>query len=185
MFIRKITFFTILFLLSFTLIAQKNIKKCCEGHISFIENKNQWDETVKFKTELTGTSVFYQKDGFVFAFEDRKKVNELMQYKLSSPQEKRTKNKPDSLLNYHAYKMTFLNSNPNVSISGAYPTEDYVNYYIGNDQRRWASEVKKYTEITYQNLYERIDLKVYENDYLLKYDFIINPHGYYKNIIGL
>lgn len=181
--LRRFLLLMLVLLPFFNVFAQRNIKHCCEGHIQFIENKNQWDKHIRFKTELTGTSIFYETDAFTFAFEDRKAVNELLSYKQSSPEEKKSKAKPDSLVNYHAYKMRFVNSSKDVKISGSHPTPDYVNYFIGDDPSRWASEVTKYTQIAYSNLYEGIDLEVYNYEHLLKYDFIVNPGADYRDII--
>lgn len=177
MYLRHMLLFLLIAFCLPLLYAQKNIKRCCAGHIQFIENKNQWDKNIRFKTELTGTSIFYEEDGFTFVFEDRNKVNDLVSYKLASAEEKKSKIKPDSLINYHAYKMSFEGSNKQIEITGSQPTYDYVNYYIGNDPSKWASEVKKYEVITYHNLYKNTNLRVYDNEHLLKYDFIIKPGG--------
>jgi len=173
-----------IFIISCTSVhAQKTIKNCCSGHIFFIENKNQWEEQVKFKTELTGTAIFYENDGITYAFEDTKASRELIHYKLLEEGYKKNHPKLDSIVNYHAYKMRFVDANPQVKITGNNPTFDYVNYYIGNDKSKWASEVKKYSEINYENLYKDIDLKVYEKDHLLKYNFIVKTNANPKNIL--
>ena len=174
----------LIFIIScFSVSAQKTIRSCCSGHIFFIENKNQWEEQVKFKTELTGTAIFYENDGVTYAFEDTKASSVLSHYKLLDAEEKKNHPKLDSLINYHAYKMSFVDANPQVKITAKDPTFDYNNYYIGNDKSKWASEVKKYKEINYENLYKDIDLTVFEKDHLLKYNFIVKPAANPENIL--
>jgi len=183
MFNRKITFVLFFLFLCISNYAQKTLHKCCSGEISFIENKNQWDNPIKYKTELSGTSIFFENDGFTFAFEDFNAVRELMKYKVADEDERKKLPVPNPLINYHAYKMRFINANPNVGIEASDPHFDYVNYYIGDDKSKWASEVKKYNQINYKNLYNNIDLKVFEKDHLLKYDFIVKPNGNPQDII--
>jgi len=183
MFRFKKAFILILIFSCFSVYAQKTIRSCCSGHIFFIENKNQWEKQVKFKTELTGTAIFYENDGVTYAFEDTKASRELIHYKLLEPEERLKHPKLDSIVNYHAYKMHFEGANPQVNITAKDPTYDYNNYYIGDDKSKWASEVKKYKEITYENIYNNIDLQVFEKEHLLKYNFNVKPQGNFKNIL--
>ncbi|MBU1719218.1 MAG: gliding motility-associated C-terminal domain-containing protein, partial [Bacteroidetes bacterium] len=77
----------------------------------------------------------------------------------------------------HAYKVHFRNSNADCKVSGEMQTSDYVNYFLGNDPKLWASHVNKYKVVNYQELYKKIDLKIYSDGTLLKYDLIVNPGG--------
>jgi len=164
-----------LLLLSFsTVIAQRNITRCCEGTIFFIENINQWEPHIRYKIELSSTSVFLEEDGITYYFEDRKAVEKLLAYKLSGAAQKELQ-APSNKINYHAYKVHFKNANKHVKTSAYHPSTDYINYYIGNDKSRWASKVRKYRQAKYHNIYNDIDLVFYEQDYLLKYDFIVKP----------
>jgi hypothetical protein len=49
------------------------------------------------------------------------------------------------------------------------------NYFYGNDSTKWQTNVQNYEEIIYKNLYDGIDLRYYDNEIGLKYDFIVHP----------
>jgi hypothetical protein len=55
------------------------------------------------------------------------------------------------------------------------PSLGRVNYFIGNDPGRWANNVDQYARVRYKNLYDGIDLALYENSGRLEHDFIIVP----------
>ena len=48
---------------------------------------------------------------------------------------------------------------------------------MGQDPTRWASHVGVHNKVTYQELYDNIDLNIYGKGDNLKYDYIIRPGG--------
>ena len=44
----------------------------------FIENKNQWPDQVKFKTDLKGGYLYLEKNGFLIDLYDAKTVNQFV-----------------------------------------------------------------------------------------------------------
>ena len=153
-----------------------------EGNLEFIENKNQWDENVLYKSEICGGAVFLGKNGFTFAFKDLKAVKKIQQYK-TLPPDKREKLLPsDFIINHHAYKINFLNAKPDVNVVANEQKAGCYNYFIGNDKNKWASKVKSYRSVTYKELYAKTDLCIYENNFLMKYDFTLQPGADINNI---
>ncbi|MDR2409149.1 MAG: hypothetical protein LBE13_13685, partial [Bacteroidales bacterium] len=138
------------------------------GHISFIENKRQWDEKVKFKSEMRGGALFFEGNGITCSFYDPDYLEKIQAFKSGS-----TTVVLDSLVTCYAYRMGFLGANTNTEIEGFAPMEEYHNYYIGSDTAKWASHVKKYRQIRYKQLYQGIDLLFYEEHHTYKYEFIV------------
>lgn len=153
------------------------------GSIGFLENKNQWDTAVLYKADIGGGTVFLEKKGFTFVFEDVEAVKKLMSYKFKDASIRRDSTPPSGLVNYHAYKMKFLGMQNNVKVTSSVPSKEYYNYFIGNDKSKWASKVRKYQDVTYAGLYTNTDLHVYESDFHLKYDYIIHPGGNPSDIL--
>ncbi|MEM8893038.1 MAG: hypothetical protein AAGC88_00590 [Bacteroidota bacterium] len=56
--------------------------------------------------------------------------------------------------------------------SGASVTK--YNYYLGNDPEHWGEGCRAYGSITYENLYDGIDLHFYTSTKGLKYDLIVH-----------
>jgi gliding motility-associated-like protein len=137
-------------------------------HISFIENKRQWDEKIKFKSEMRGGALFFEANGITCSFYDPDYLDKIQAFKSGAATVVL-----DSLVSCYAYRMGFLGANTNTTIEGFTPMEEYHNYYIGSDTAKWASRVKKYRQIRYEQLYQGIDLLFYEEHHTYKYEFIV------------
>ena len=138
------------------------------GHISFIENKGQWENFIKFESEMRGGTLFFEPNKVTYLFADPDYLEKLQALKFS-------KNPADlpASATYYAYRMNFVGANESPVIEGQSPFADYINYYLGNDPKKWATEVKKYEKIQYKQLYKGIDLSFYEQYQTYKYEFVV------------
>lgn len=84
---------------------------------------------------------------------------------------------PDNLpaVRGHAYEVSFVNASANPDIAGEKAAESYSNYLIGNDPSRYQSNVKSFQLVNYRSLYNGIDMQVYSEAGVLKYDLIVQP----------
>ena len=148
-----------------------------QGGYIFIENKSQWEENVKFKSQLKNGNLYVCNDGLTFDFFDEKKLNRF--YKTHFSNDK----KPFiDKINKHAYKVNFIKSSTKKITLGSQPSEGYYNYFIGRDQSKWGTNAKGFYHITYNDLYPKINLELYSKYFNLKYDLIIKPGGNPKKI---
>ncbi len=83
--------------------------------------------------------------------------------------------KPPAVLRSHSYEVSFLNANLNPQIVPDKALESYSNYFIGNNSANWRSGVKSYQTILYKGLYKGIDMQVYSEASMLKYDLVVYP----------
>ncbi len=56
------------------------------------------------------------------------------------------------------------------------------NYFIGNDPKKWRTDVPHYARIQYEGVYPGIDLVWYGNQRQLEYDFVVAPGADAKQI---
>ncbi len=56
------------------------------------------------------------------------------------------------------------------------------NYFYGNDSTKWCTDVPNFAEVWFFNLYEKIDLRYYNSERGLKYDFILHPGADLRDI---
>lgn len=143
------------------------------ANVEFIENKGQWNNNIFYKAKIPGGHLYLEQNELTYLFyneRDMDRLHELHHHEIKNPTPQ------DYIMNLHAFKINFLNAHTE-KISAIEPTSDYVNYYLGNDQSKWASNVKKYGKSAYKNLYNSIDLKFYLKEGFLKYDFIVAPGG--------
>ncbi|HJU41395.1 MAG TPA: SBBP repeat-containing protein [Vicinamibacterales bacterium] len=52
-----------------------------------------------------------------------------------------------------------------------------VNYFIGNDERKWRTNVPTFGKVVYKNLYRGVDVVFYGNQSRLEFDLIVHPGG--------
>jgi hypothetical protein len=72
-------------------------------------------------------------------------------------------------------RMRFPGANPRPAISGLDQLSGRSNYFTGNDQGQWHTDVPHYGRVLYSDLYPGIDLVFYGNDGDLEYDFNVSP----------
>jgi gliding motility-associated-like protein len=156
------------------------------GNTAFIENKNQWDSHIKFKTEFKGGAIFFEENLLTYVLQDRDAVEQILHRKYDNTD---VTDVNDLLVSYHAFKIHYEKSQKPTAIKGESAYSDYINYYIGNDPSHWASKVPKYHKLIYENIYPGIHLCFYENRLSLKYEFIvekgINPELIRMNYEGV
>lgn len=143
------------------------------NNIDFIENKGQWEDNIVFKATIPGGDLYLEENEITYLFYnegDMERLGALHHHEIKNPTPQ------DFIMNLHAFKIKFLNAHTE-KISAAEPTSDYVNYFIGNDKNKWASNVKKYKEVTYKDIYNNIGLKFYLKEGYLKYDFVVQIGG--------
>ncbi len=134
----------------------------------FVENKGQWPDQVLFKASLPSGSLWAEKGAFTFSFYDPKVLEYLHPQGKPAPE--------DAQFKSHAYKINFMGSST-PQAAGEDPGKHYYNYYIGDDESRWASECRVFRRCALNGLYPKIDLMVYSNSQSVKYDFIVRAGG--------
>jgi hypothetical protein len=133
--------------------------------ISFMENKGQ----IKDQNNLPNSAVLFSGKANEMNFHLKRNGISYQLYK------KGYKN----IVNIHRLDISWIGTNSDFSIEKNGQLSGVTNFYIGETP---VTEVKSYSNITYSNIYENIDLKWYENKGELEYDFIVKPGGDYKKI---
>ena len=73
-------------------------------------------------------------------------------------------------------RLKTVGANSNPRITGLEQLPGVTNYLIGNDPRKWRTNVAAYAKVKYEQVYQGIDLVYYGNDSgRLEYDFIVKP----------
>jgi len=136
-------------------------------HHAFIENKGQWDKNILFKTHFQGGNLWVQQGKLLFHLQD------YSQFQKAHGNPLYTEN--SNTFKQDVVHLNFAGANEIKSISKGKPTTEYYNYFIGNDQSKWAGDVHGFNEATLIDLYNGIDLKLIEENEQLKYEFHVAP----------
>src|SRR5436309_1968303 len=132
--------------------------------LSFEANKGQTDEQVKFLSRGRGYSLFLTETEAVLALRQGSKSS------FTHDSEERERLKGQVL------RMKFKGANPSPRVSGLEPLPGVVNYFIGNDPKKWRSNIPTYRKVQYKNVYPGIDLVYYgSNQRQLEYDLVVAP----------
>lgn len=136
------------------------------GNRVFIENKGQWDPSIRFKTAIPGGHLELHGNKFIHQISNRQSL--VHQHQIKS-------GRLDQEVVSESVTFQFRGANPSPKFSFESPSVETYNFYLGKDRSRWTSGNKAYASVTYHDLYDGIDLVYYYNKGTLKYDLIIKP----------
>lgn len=165
------TYIEILFSILLLLVANISL-----AQYEFIENNGQWHQNVNFKMELNDGAIFIEDQGMTFNIADIKMGHHSHTHDDYEWHDERHESRG------HAYRINFKGSKRPAGIEKNNATSDYCNYFVGNDQSKWASHVRKYRNVIYNEIYDNIDISYSSSPRGLKYDFVVHPGGNYKDI---
>ncbi|MBF0568335.1 MAG: SBBP repeat-containing protein [Nitrospirae bacterium] len=130
--------------------------------IAFEANEGQTDPKVRYFARGQGYTLFMVPEGFVI---------------LMTTDESKDNIKMASI------RIKFVNRNADVAaITGVDKLPGRSNYFIGNDPRKWRTDVSAYEKVRYDKIYRGVALVVYGNQRQIEYDFVVAPHTDYKQI---
>jgi hypothetical protein len=72
-------------------------------------------------------------------------------------------------------RMKLVGANPQPPVSGQDALPGKVNYFIGDDPKKWRTNVPTYAKVKYESVYPGVDLVYYGDGRQLEYDFVVAP----------
>jgi gliding motility-associated-like protein len=141
--------------------------------LRFIENQNQWDKSILYRADIPSGNLLIKKNAFQYVFYD---------YSLVAPKHsigndfQKPAHQPQKIKG-HSFEVQFLNANPHSTAQGLDEKHEKFNYFAGNNPAHWASSVKAYQILQYKAMYQGIDVKMYEKQAALKYEFVVAPQA--------
>ncbi|MCX6181734.1 MAG: gliding motility-associated C-terminal domain-containing protein [Bacteroidetes bacterium] len=167
MFIRLKHIFLSTIAVALSTLMHAHVTPAQSGSARFIQNKGQWPKQVLFGARISSGMLFIENNGITFNIYDPSRLHEIY--------ENIHHHQPDDQqINAQSFKIEFKNA-ALPSAEGKNKYADCVNYFLGNDPSKWASNVAVFNEVYLHNIYPGIDIKYYEKNGHLKYDFIIQP----------
>ena len=135
--------------------------------LAFEVNQGQTDAQVKFTSHGSGYSLYLTPNEAVLT---------LRQLPKPQPQlfSTRTQQRRDL---WSVLRMKLVGANLAAKVLGQDELPGKSNYFIGNDPRKWQTNVRQYTKVRYEGIYPGVDLVYYGNQRELEYDFVVQPGG--------
>lgn len=132
----------------------------------FKPNQGNWQSEIKYRTFQGNQNVSFLSDRVSFG----KKVFKNAESPIAIDPEKKV------ISDFTFWEIEFVGCQSNASILPNGMVNRNINYFGPKQQE--AITIREYQNITYQSIYEGIDLKFYNsNDNNLKYDFIVAPNA--------
>lgn len=146
--------------------------------LSFEVNQGQTDAQVKFLARADGYTLFLTGDGAVFLLRGDKAIGDgSREFKPAA-----FPTTPNVL------RMKLEGANPAVKVISADEVAGKSNYFIGNDPKKWSTNVANYAKVKYESIYPGIDLIYYGNQRQLEYDFVVavgaDPSLIHFDVVG-
>ncbi|KAA9325553.1 PKD domain-containing protein [Hymenobacter busanensis] len=137
--------------------------------LEFIENKGQWDARTRYAALLPAGRLFVEADGLTYSLFDPAAIRQHHEHGTTDSEKSAA---PAGKLRAHAYSMRFVGARTGAKLLSTEPTGEVRNYFLGTDSRHWASNVAGYRQVQYDELWNGIDARLYENNQgRLEYDF--------------
>ena len=124
--------------------------------LDFVENRGQWDAAVKFAA---------RKGAIIASFE-----RDAIKLRLG-------KERPVSI------GLRFEGASEGATLAGEGERGGRYNFYTGNDQAKWRSNVAAFGGVLYRGIYEGVNLRVREAGARLEYDLILAPGADLEKIV--
>ncbi len=143
------------------------------GGAHFIQNKGQWPKEVLYRTEIPGGFLFLKKNSFVYVLYDQKSLPDIHN-SVHAPLNPLAKISSEKWVKAHGVEVAFLNANENTTVSPVSKIATTFSYFLSKNESQWAGSVPAFEEITYQNIYPGINLRLYWQQFKLKYEFAVS-----------
>jgi len=141
------------------------VKRYGRFPLAFEANQGQTDPQVKFVSRGAGYSLFLTTTEAVLT----RRKDSWQEPKLVRAKASRQKEKAAGL------RMKLVGAPAANEVSGEDELSSKSNYFIGNDPRKWCTNVRQYAKVRYANIYPGVDLVYYGNHRELEYDFVLQP----------
>ncbi len=140
----------------------------------FIKNDGQLNGAVEYYERGVGHATFFTKEGVYLSLlggQDAKSVPDKMEAAASGF--RRPANRIGRRSEVVRLSMRGASGDPEITAEES--REGKVNYFMGNDPKKWRTNVPLYGAVVYHEIYKGVDMRFYGNNSELEYDIIVKP----------
>lgn len=135
----------------------------------FVPNRGQFPENVQAYSALNIGNSWICNDGITFQFWDPKKIMEIHDRAIESTK-----------IPTQVVKLSFVGGTLKNPEYYGNKSSHYINYYKGNDSKKWVTGIHKYSNIRFHNVYSGVDLEIVSGLNGIKYNWICNASDIVK-----
>lgn len=142
--------------------------------LSFEENQGQTAREVRYVSYGSGYELFLTPQEAVLAMRSKAPHDLSPLHRTATLRALRKARRANSG-QLTAVRLRLEGANANAQIAGMDQLPGKSNYFIGNDPKKWHTDVPSYARVKYSGIYPGVDLVFYGNQRRLEYDFIVAP----------
>ena len=147
--------------------------------LSFEANQGQSDARVKFLSRGSGYTLFLTSSEAVLLLQKGAPSGGDKQHgraRIDEPVPPQNLNRgEDARTKSAVLRIRLVGANPAPQLTGFDELSGKANYFIGNDPKKWRTDVPTYAKVKYHAVYPGVDLVYYGNQRQLEHDFIVAP----------
>lgn len=143
--------------------------------LSFEENQGQTAGVVRYLTRGSGYELFLTAQEAVLALKNPIRLDLSPRHRFATILALRKARQARQTKQLTTLRLRFEGANREPQIVGTGEMPGKVNYFIGNDPKKWHTDVPTYTRVNYTRIYPGIDLVFYGERRHLEYDFVVSP----------
>jgi len=144
----------------------------------FTENKGQWNPDILFVGDTSFGKIAFAIDAIYY---------EMIKMDVN---ENKGSSQNLSFENLFNQKKTFQSQIVKLSflkpltpkVQGVDILPQYNNYFIGNDPSKWTTDCHNYAKVSYQDVWQGIDLVYFYTTKGLKYEYYVEPEANFQNL---
>ncbi len=140
--------------------------------LGFEQNLGQTDPQVRFISRGSGYELFLTPQEAVLSLRYSKPMGRSPLERLAY---RRALRKTEGTEKVSVLRMHLEGANPTPEVVGLNRLPGRTDYYIGNDPKKWRTDVPSYAQVQYQGIYPGVDLIFYGHQRHLEYDFVVAP----------
>ncbi|MCU0318467.1 MAG: PKD domain-containing protein [Flavobacteriales bacterium] len=134
--------------------------------VQALENRGQWPNEVKFRTELNGA---------VLWFEERSVVMDLFDANAAASAHGNIAVRPRGTIDRHAVRLRFLSATQNSSCTADSLRPGIHHFLLGDRPEHHARDVRAFARIRYSNVAPGCDAVFHTDRAAAKYDLLVHP----------
>ncbi|MCU0338392.1 MAG: PKD domain-containing protein, partial [Spirosomaceae bacterium] len=138
----------------------------------FVRNQGQWEANIRYVAEIPNGYLLLKEKSLMYVFFDENTLQSRHATRGAGANAR-----VSASMAGHAVEVLFEDANAAVQVEGNHKNPVSYNYFVGNDPRRWASNVPTFGEVIYHDIYPGVDFKMYAFRQTLKYEFLVKPNA--------
>jgi uncharacterized repeat protein (TIGR01451 family) len=138
--------------------------------LQFEANRGQTDASVGFLSRGRGYTLFLTSTEAVMVLTRREARGKRDRFSLTQPGLAQPEKTTQTVV-----RMKLVGANPKPKLAGLEELPGKVNYFIGNDPKKWRTNVPTCARVEYKNVYPGVNLVYYGNQRQLEYDLVVAP----------